>query len=97
MTGYDTIRVSLTQRRQALGWSQRELAERIGVAETTLANWEKGDQEPSAGNLLRWAVALGCTVMVTVGDPYADGYLDGVQALIDAGKRIVATKPWEAR
>src|SRR5437773_9467113 len=33
-------------RRQARGWSQAELAERIGMTNVTISRWEKGRVEP---------------------------------------------------
>lgn len=34
--------------RKALGLTQRELAERIGVSNTSISNWEKGFSRPDA-------------------------------------------------
>ena len=34
-------------RRQALGWTQVELAARVGVSESTVIRWEKGKMPPS--------------------------------------------------
>lgn len=46
--------------RTALGLNQQDLAERLGVAEATLSQWEAGDQIPSRAmdNLLRAYFAL---------------------------------------
>ena len=41
MTGPE-IRVA----RHALGWSQRRLAEALGVAPNTVARWERGEIQP---------------------------------------------------
>lgn len=34
-------------RRQALGWTQVELADRVGVSESTVIRWEKGKMPPT--------------------------------------------------
>ncbi len=36
------IRTRLRQAREARGWSQKQLAQALGVEEATVANWEKG-------------------------------------------------------
>jgi transcriptional regulator with XRE-family HTH domain len=33
----------LRTRRQALGWTQQALAERLGVPRNTIARWERGE------------------------------------------------------
>ena len=37
--------------RAALGWSQRELARRIGVYPSTVERWESGQRKPGVGHL----------------------------------------------
>lgn len=34
--------------REARGWSQRELAERLEVPQSSVARWERGDSEPTS-------------------------------------------------
>jgi transcriptional regulator with XRE-family HTH domain len=34
--------------REARGWTQAEMAERIGVTTNTVARWERGEVTPSA-------------------------------------------------
>ena len=49
----------LTEARKAKGLSQRELAEMIGVTQTTLSHWEGGDELPaSAIPFLKMSLAL---------------------------------------
>ena len=38
--------------RQRLGLSQRAMAERLGVAQPTVANWETGKKEPQGQGVL---------------------------------------------
>ncbi len=42
---------TIRQLREARGWSQLELANRIGVTPSTVYNWERGRSEPSASTL----------------------------------------------
>lgn len=41
--------------RQERGWTQADLAYRVGVAPSTVYNWEAGRFEPKAGQLRRLA------------------------------------------
>jgi len=51
----------LKELREAAGMSQKELAERVGVLREAVARWEAGNREPSWGNVLALAAALGVT------------------------------------
>ncbi len=53
LSGAHTVAEKLVRRRTALGMSQREAAERIGVDQGTLAKWERGEREPWGGFLAR--------------------------------------------
>ena len=44
--------------RHGYGWTQSELGLRVGVAKTTVANWEAGRQVPPTGTVLRLAIVL---------------------------------------
>jgi tetratricopeptide (TPR) repeat protein/transcriptional regulator with XRE-family HTH domain len=52
-------RVRLAQRRKAVGLTQEQLAERLGVERTTVVRWERGDTEPLPWLRPRLAEALG--------------------------------------
>ena len=43
-------------------WSQAELAERSGVSQNAISNYERGDREAGSANLIAIAKALGCSV-----------------------------------
>lgn len=59
---------SLRKIREALGWSQRELGERMGLtgkrAQSTVGDWETGARPISENVLSAMAEALGQTVSV---------------------------------
>ncbi len=50
-----------TQRRHR-GMTQQQLAKRIGVAQSTISMWEKGEREPRAGMLSYLAEAMNCAI-----------------------------------
>lgn len=45
----------ISELRAALGWSQVELAKRLGVAKQTVSNWENENIQPSIEMLIRLA------------------------------------------
>ena len=46
----------LKRRRESLGMTQDELAERLGAPTDTLSGWERGDGRPEAGEMLELAM-----------------------------------------
>ena len=49
-------------RRAAQGWSQAELAERLGVSRQTVISIERGRFDPSLPLAFRLAAAFGCRI-----------------------------------
>lgn len=49
-------------RRLDKGWTQRDLADVVGVSHQTISRIESGTREPRASMIRRLAVALGCEV-----------------------------------
>ncbi len=45
----------ICEMRMALGWSQVDLARRLGVAKQTVSNWENDNIQPSVEMLIRVA------------------------------------------
>ena len=54
----------VTERRTAMGMSQRELAELVGTTQSAIARLERGGRPPRIDTLLRIAEALDCELSV---------------------------------
>lgn len=48
----------ICEMRKALGWSQVDLAKRLGVAKQTVSNWENDNIQPSIDMLVRVAMLM---------------------------------------
>jgi transcriptional regulator with XRE-family HTH domain len=63
-----TIGERIRKRRQELGWSQRELAQRVGTRQATIADLERGAQQETSTSLIRrLARVLGVTSDYLIG------------------------------
>jgi DNA-binding XRE family transcriptional regulator len=51
----------LRELREAAGWTQEQLAERVGVKREAIARWEAGKREPGWSNVLALCEALACS------------------------------------
>jgi len=61
---YEGFVCSLAERRYALGWTQEQLNNRLGVADGLVAKWECLTKFPSALHLMLWANALRVEIIV---------------------------------
>ncbi len=62
------ISKEITKRREAVGITQRELAEILGISQTDVADWERGNSYPNIECLGKIADALKTTVDTLLGD-----------------------------
>jgi transcriptional regulator with XRE-family HTH domain len=53
--------------RRRAGLSQVELAELVGVRQSSVSQWERGSTKPSTVHLLTLAARLGCTLGELIG------------------------------
>lgn len=58
---------TITSERMLKGWSQSDLAKRVGVSTAIVSRWETGRNEPKCCHLLKLAKAFGCTTDYLVG------------------------------
>ena len=54
--------MDIKERREALGLSQEQLAERLGVTQTSEHKWERGKAMPSTAKLPKLAELFHCTI-----------------------------------
>jgi transcriptional regulator with XRE-family HTH domain len=64
----DNMSARIKEARQARGWSQQELAERVSVSQPTIVHWEQGTHIPRHLALARLADALGVSRQWLQGD-----------------------------
>lgn len=57
-----TTSSAIAARRQALGLTQAQLAEKVGVVRQTIDKWENGVRNPGVPALMKLATALGCSI-----------------------------------
>lgn len=48
--------------RRVKGYSQKDLADLLGVTQGAVNQWEQGKTRPKAGRLLKLSEVLGCSV-----------------------------------
>lgn len=68
-------RLMLQKARKNAGYTQQELAEKLGVSVRTITNWEAGDRSPSLEALVTLAKILGVSTDYLLGNetrPQAD-------------------------
>lgn len=70
------IKNTLKRYRTYMGLSQFELAQKLGVAQSTLAQWETGARTPRANVILMIAAVVGCTVDELLRDGGEEGETD---------------------
>src|SRR6478736_5083017 len=61
---FAAIAEKVSERRAAIGMSQRELAELVGTTQSAIARLERGGRPPRIDTLLRIADALECDLVV---------------------------------
>jgi transcriptional regulator with XRE-family HTH domain len=59
----------ITEFRKKYRWSQRELAEKVGVKQPSVADWESDRKTPSDENFLKLAEIFGVDRETLVGSP----------------------------
>ena len=65
------MRISALRRQK--NWSQKELAERMGVRPSTIGMYEQGRREPDCAGLVRLAELFGVTTDYLLTGTAADG------------------------
>lgn len=79
----------IKEARQARGWSQQDLAERVGVSQPTIVHWEQGTHTPRNLALARLADTLGVSRQWLQEPP--DAPIQSIQMPAQSGHR--STRP----
>lgn len=58
--------------REKIGISQREAAERVGIAPTTISGYERGERTPDALTVLKFSYIYNCSVDYLLGKNHED-------------------------
>ncbi len=66
---------TIRELREAQGWTQLELANKLGVTPATVYTWERGKFDPRASQLRKLALAFGVRMddLALAGDAESDG------------------------
>lgn len=95
----EDIGANITTIRKAAGMQGGALAERLGVTQSAVSDWENGRKVPSVERLLRMAQIFDCPLLALlkgVGadtDAYRQGYDDGWRACADDVSEYLTWKP----
>ena len=82
MTGLDkeTIGRRVAELREARGWSQEALAERLHVTRQTVSNWERGKTLVDVQSLAAMADELACPLSELLGEEQVRAARQGTEA-----------------
>ena len=85
-----TIGQRIRTARQASGYTQAQLAEKIGIAQTLVSDYERGKINPAAEMLIRFAKALDTTTdqLLGLGKPDKRGKTHGNTRLVQRLKKL---------
>lgn len=86
------MRLKIAEVRNAKGWTQVDLAEKMNVTQQQIARWESPEADIKSSTLLRLASALGVTVSHLMGVDVVDGSVrfedERVSELVDLFTRM---------
>ena len=49
----ETMRLNIIAKRKDKGWTQKELADKVGLKATTIASWEQGLSSPDIDTIVK--------------------------------------------
>jgi len=87
----ERLAARIAEAREALGYTQAQLAERVPCNPQTVSNWETGRRQPRYADLLRLAEILGRPVSWFLGEEQVAGSLDEVRdKFASVGRELAA-------
>lgn len=86
-----TFRIRVKQLREERSLSQYDLAEKLGVAQSTIGNWEAGKREPNYAMTIKIADFFGVSLDYLVGrtDEKTENIIKAPAKLADVGVESV--------
>lgn len=86
------LRQELVQMRKTHGITQRELADRMGVSQSTVAGFETEDADPRFSTIQRYCRAIGYETVVSFAQRPVD--LSWVDAVVNGQKAVARRDVW---
>lgn len=74
----------LREYRRASGYSQEELAEKLGVSRQAVSKWERAEASPDTDNLIALAALYGVTIDELINGSARDGAASSAESKVDA-------------
>lgn len=82
----------IKEKREQLGLSQSELANRLGISNSSVAHTEADRSDITYTRLLAYALALNCHVEELISDNYKNPLLENIERLKEEWKKEQMTK-----
>lgn len=84
------FKIRMKELREKAGYnSQKALADYLGIAQSTVGNWESGTREPNTEMLIKLSTLFGCTVDYLLGAETAKTATPKDDGLDDECKELV--------
>lgn len=88
----DDLMTALVALRRAHGLTQKDMAERMGVSQPTVAAFEHYDSNPTLATLQRYAMAVGAILSTQVIDDCGEGVPSDWSAPLERSVRLRAPR-----
>lgn len=86
----DVVSRNIKSLRLANGWTQEQLADKVGVTRATVTQWETGWSQPRMGKVAKLADVFGVSMSEIVNEPHDGGFVS-----VPLFGRIAAGDPLE--
>ena len=83
----------IKEKREQLGLSQSELANRLGISNSSVAHTEADRSDITYTRLLAYALALNCHVEELISDNYKNPLVENIERLKEEWKKEQMTRP----
>lgn len=87
-----TLADRLRKAREAIGLSQAQLAEEVGVARRSVVNYEAGTTSPNRPIVLAWALACAVDSRWILTGEVAEGYVPGDNTSLPPARAVTGSQ-----